>query len=73
MVTELAVVVDPEDLAAMILSADRQAALLRDVRDADIRRRLLAGESQAEIARRYGVWRSHPNRLAKALNIQEVG
>ena len=45
--------IDP--LAFELEEADQRAAELRERRNQDIARRLASGESQSEVARRYGV------------------
>ena len=58
---------DPERLAAAIAALDAQGDYLRQLRNADIARRLAQGERQSSIARRYGIARPNINVLAKRL------
>ena len=62
---EQAVVSDPAGLTDALAAHERQAEWLRQVRAADVRRRLADGEKQADIARLYGFSHMTASRVAR--------
>ena len=64
---------DAETIRDMLNEHEAQSRQLRQMREADIRRRIADGERQSDVARLYGVTPSTVNKVRVAMGIPPRG